>query len=153
MSLACQPLWWDRLQSFDPEQNRKQRKCMNFSAQMHTESKHIHTGCEKNCRTLLLSPVYDPQSTSEKFHKLIWKSLGVKVSFGSLPIWDSLNPALILIHLLQCHVVGACETGLNESRFPGIYKSEWHMQSEPRPLTQVQPAVTLWAVRAGNVFT
>lgn len=86
------------------------------------------------------------------FHARFWKPLEAKVSFESAVIWDNLNPALMLIHPLQCHAVGACDTGLNQSRFPLIYKN-CCTQSEPGSLTQVQPAVTFWAVRAGNVFT
>lgn len=30
-----------------------------------------------------------------------------------LVIWDSLNPALMLIHGLQHHAAGVCDTGLS----------------------------------------
>ena len=94
-------------------------------------------------------------ATPEKFHECFWKiSQGQKVSFDSPAIWDNLNPALMLIHPLQYHAVSACDTGLNQSRFAVIYKPGWQtLESEPGPLTQFQPAVAVWAVRAGNVFT
>lgn len=91
-----------------------------------------------------------------KFHQCFWKSVRPKSPpFDTLVIWDNLNPALMLIHpLQQYHAAGACDTGLNQSRFAVIYKPGWHTLRLSRgPLTQIHPAVAFWAVRAGNVFT
>lgn len=53
------------------------------------------------------------RQTLERFHECFWKSLGANVCHDSLVIWDNLNPALMLIHPLQCHAVRACDTALN----------------------------------------
>lgn len=60
----------------------------------------------------------------------------------------------MLIHPLQCHAAGACDTGLNSKQISGVLQTRMaYTESEPGSLTQVQPAVAVWAVRAGNVFT
>lgn len=75
-------------------------------------------------RLSIQQPLDNPREVSQVFLEI---SQAKKSPFDTRVIWDSLNPALTLIHpLQQYHAVGACDTGLNQSRFAVIYKPGWH---------------------------
>lgn len=91
---------------------------------VHTSSL-IHCAWKKVAHISIQQPLGNPWKVS-------WMLLGKRseqnVSFDFLVIWDNLNPARMLIHLLQYHAVSAHDTGLNQSRFTVIYKPGWHTQ-------------------------